>query len=214
MSCTSHTRSTAKLRLKAAILLFLFVVLTGASVDTEASPTQSKTATFAGGCFWCVEHLFDEVEGVISTVSGYTDGEVENPTYSNVSAGHTGHTEAVQVVFDPTQVSYDQLLTLFWRNIDPTTPNQQFCDHGSQYRSAIFFHSDEQKKQALDSLNALQNNKPFTADIVTEIKPNKPFFPAEEYHQDYHHKNPIRYRFYRHSCGRDQRLKELWGAGK
>lgn len=176
---------------------------------SDAQPLQE--ATFAGGCFWCVEHLFDEVEGVVETLSGYTGGAQPNPTYPEVSAGKTGHVEAVKVRFDPTRVRYETLLEIFWHNIDPTTPDRQFCDWGSQYRSVIFYHGEAQRETAQTSLATLERSKPFREPIVTELLPAAPFYPAEEYHQDYHHRNPLRYGFYRSNCGRDQRLRELWG---
>ncbi|MGN7612932.1 peptide-methionine (S)-S-oxide reductase MsrA [Magnetococcales bacterium HHB-1] len=175
------------------------------------SPVQAEeSAYFAGGCFWCVEHLFDTIDGVISTTSGYMGGETENPTYKMVSSGKTGHTEAVKVVFDPSRVSYAELLKSFWINIDPTTKNRQFCDRGSQYRAGIFYQNDSQAALARISKKNLARTKPFVESIHTEILPAPVFYPAEPYHQDYHHKNPIRYRFYRYNCGRQQRLKTLW----
>ncbi len=168
-------------------------------------------ATFAGGCFWCMEPPFDKLPGVVSTTSGYTGGKKLNPTYREVSDGETGHTEVVQIVYDPAKISYDQLLNVFWHNVDPTVLNQQFCDHGSQYRTGIFVHDDEQKKQAEASRAALMKSKPFKANIVTEINAASTFYPAEDYHQDYYLKNPVKYKFYRFNCGRDARLKELWG---
>ncbi len=168
-------------------------------------------ATFAGGCFWCMEAAFDEVEGVVSTTSGYTGGHVPNPTYDQVSAGETGHAEALRVVYDPERVSYAELLHVFWRNVDPTTRDRQFCDIGDQYRSAIFHHDEEQKELAEESVAALEEAKPFEGEIVTEIVPAGAFYPAEEYHQGYYEKNPLRYEFYRFLCGRDERLAELWG---
>jgi peptide-methionine (S)-S-oxide reductase len=170
---------------------------------------QAEEATFAGGCFWCVEHAFDDVEGVISTTSGYTGGQAEDPSYEEVSSGNTGHAEAVRVVFDPQVVSYAELLEVFWKNIDPTTPNRQFCDVGSQYRSAIFYHSEEQRKAAEKSLQWVRDNYDITQ-IVTEITAVGPFYAAEDYHQDFHHKSPLRYKSYRYLCGRDRRLEELW----
>lgn len=172
-----------------------------------------ETATFAGGCFWCVEEAFDEVQGVVSTTSGYTGGQKKNPTYHEVSAGGTGHAEAVQVVYDPKKVGYGDLLKVFWRNIDPTTPNRQFCDVGSQYRSAIFYHDETQKRLAEESRRELEKSKPFKESIVTELTMASEFYVAEDYHQDYHHKNPVRYKIYKYGCGRAQRLKELWGEG-
>jgi peptide-methionine (S)-S-oxide reductase len=174
-------------------------------------PPGTAKATFAGGCFWCMEGPFDKVPGVISTTSGYTGGKTKNPTYEQVSSGTTGHAESVEVQYDPTKVSYEKLLDVFWHNIDPTQRDGQFCDHGSQYRTAIFYHSDEQRKLAEASKAALQKNKPFKGDIVTEIVPAQQFYPAEEYHQDFYKKNPVRYKIYRTGCGRDARLQALWG---
>jgi peptide-methionine (S)-S-oxide reductase len=171
-----------------------------------------EKATFAGGCFWCMEHPFDELDGVVSTTSGYVGGFKKNPTYQQVSAGRTGHTEAVQVVFDPEKVSYETLLNVYWRNTDPTTANRQFCDIGSQYRPGIFYADEAQKKLAEASKEQLQKNKPFEQKIVTEISPVGEFWAAESYHQDYYLKNPLRYRFYRYNCGRDKRLQQLWGS--
>ena len=188
-------------------------------VVNAMSPDKEKTmasdgyqiATFAGGCFWCVESDFDKVTGVIKTISGYTGGKQDNPTYKQVSAGRTTHAEAVQITFDPKQVSYEQLLETFWRSIDPTTSHGQFCDHGDQYRTAIYYHDNEQLKLAEKSKSTLTLNKPFSRPIVTEITQSSEFFPAEDYHQDYYLKNPLRYKYYRYSCGRDQQLTELWG---
>lgn len=180
----------------------------------ELSDAQSPPlarATFAGGCFWCTEADFDKVDGVVSTTSGYIGGRVPDPTYAQVSAGTTGHTEAVEIVFDPRRVSYEKLLEIYWVSIDPTTGNRQFCDVGSQYRPAIFVHDEAQRRAAEASKAALQKNKPFREAIVTPIETATTFYPAEEYHQDYYRKNPLRYRYYRSGCGRDARLKELWG---
>jgi peptide-methionine (S)-S-oxide reductase len=168
-------------------------------------------ATFAGGCFWCMEPPYDKLEGVVSTTSGYIGGQKKNPTYQEVSAGGTGHAEAVQVVYDPQKVSYQKLLEVFWRNIDPFDAGGQFCDKGSQYRTGIFYHDEKQKQLAEASKKALERGK-FNRPIVTEIVPASEFYRAEEYHQDYYQKNPLRYKFYRFNCGRDQRLEELWGA--
>ena len=192
---------------RAALVLFLLLML-----PTMLSARQEpETAIFAGGCFWCVEADFDKVPGVLDTLSGYIGGERPDPTYEEVSAGGTGHAEAVRITYDPAQVSYAQLLDLFWRSIDPTTPDRQFCDRGSQYRSAIFYLNEEQRRLAEVSRAALEADKPFPEPIVTEISPADTFYPAEVYHQDYYRKNPIRYRFYRFNCGRDQRLEALWG---
>ncbi len=174
----------------------------------------TAVATFAGGCFWCVEHAFDEVDGVLTTTSGYTGGHVPNPSYRQVSAGGTGHAEAVRITYDPRRIDYAGLLDVFWHNIDPTTPDRQFCDHGDQYRTAIFYHDEAQHRAAIASRDALLKAHPGLGRIVTEIVPAGPFYPAEEYHQDFHRKNPLRYRFYRYSCGRDQRLDELWGRDR
>jgi peptide-methionine (S)-S-oxide reductase len=174
-------------------------------------PDGLAVATFAGGCFWCMEPPFDALDGVISTTSGYAGGHVANPTYEQVTAGTTGHAEVVQVLYDPARVGYDVLLRVFWRNIDPLTPNAQFCDRGSQYRSGIFVHDEEQKRMALASKRALEQSGRFDRPIVTEITEFTNFYPAEDYHQDYYLKNPRRYKFYRYGCGRDRRLAELWG---
>jgi peptide-methionine (S)-S-oxide reductase len=203
--------------LRVPLIVSLLTLSTLGVTEGGTTPATSQegleVATFAGGCFWCVEEAFDEVEGVVSTTSGYTGGHKKNPTYHEVSAGGTGHAEAVQVVYDPKKVSYSDLLKVFWHNIDPTTPNRQFCDVGSQYRSAIFYHNQTQKRLAEASKRELEKSKPFKEPIVTEITKASEFYPAEEYHQDYHHKNPIRYKFYRYGCGRDQRLSEIWGKG-
>ena len=193
----------ARLGFVAAALLF--------SVAGVMAQTTAK-ATFAGGCFWCVESDFDKVPGVISTTSGYIGGKTANPTYEQVSAKSTGHAEAVEIVYDPAKVSYEQLLNKFWRSIDPTTKDRQFCDVGSPYRTAIFAHDAAQLAAASASLVALEKSKPFKEPIVTQIQLAGPFYPAEEYHQDYYKKNPVRYKYYRTSCGRDARLAELWGS--
>jgi len=176
------------------------------------APPGSAVATFAGGCFWCMEPPFDKQEGVIATTSGYIGGTKANPTYEEVSSGGTGHTEAVQVLYDPKRVTYEKLLDIFWHNIDPTVTNRQFCDVGSQYRTGIFVHGDEQKKAAEASKAAIEKSKPFKEAIVTPIATATQFWPAEEYHQDYYRKNPVRYTYYRTGCGRDARLKQLWGS--
>ena len=174
--------------------------------------TDLQKAVFAGGCFWCMESPFESLDGVSEVLSGYTGGAKKEPTYDEVSDGGTGHTEAVQVTFDPAKISYDKLLETFWKNIDPTVKDRQFCDKGNQYRSGIFYAGDAQKAAAEASKAALEKAKPFDAAIVTEVTAFDAFWPAEEYHQDYYKKNPVRYRYYRNGCGRDKRLKELWGA--
>jgi len=191
--------------------LAVATALSAMSASAAAATSGHAIATFAGGCFWCMEPPYDELDGVISTTSGYTGGHKQNPTYEEVSAGTTGHTEAVQVVYDPKRISYERLLEVFWRNIDPVTPNAQFCDHGTQYRSGIFYHDAAQRRLADESKRVLEASGRFPAPIVTEIVAAGNFYPAEEYHQDYYKKNPIRYKFYRTSCGRDRRLAELWG---
>jgi peptide-methionine (S)-S-oxide reductase len=170
------------------------------------------TATFAGGCFWCMQPPYDHLEGVISTTAGYTGGHTKNPTYEEVSAGGTGHAESVRVVYDPGRVSYGKLLDVFWHNVDPLTANRQFCDAGNQYRTAIFYHDESQRRLAEESKRALEKARGWR--IVTEIVPAGAFYPAEEYHQEFYKKNQVRYKTYRFLCGRDQRLKELWGKGE
>ena len=173
---------------------------------------RHAVATFAGGCFWCMEPSYDALPGVISTTSGYMGGTKRNPTYEEVSSGTTGHAEVVQVAYDPGKVSYEKLLEVFWKNVDPTVRDRQFCDIGSQYRTGIFYHTEEQKRLAEASRAALMKTKPFRDDIVTPIVAAGPFWPAEDYHQDFYVKNPVRYKFYRTGCGRDARLKQLWGS--
>jgi peptide-methionine (S)-S-oxide reductase len=182
-----------------------------ASVFAQATPSALSKATFAAGCFWCAEEAMDKLPGVISTTSGYIGGSKKNPTYHEVSAGSTGHTEAVQVVYDPKKVSYEQLLEQFWLNHDPTVTDRQFCDAGSQYRPSIFWHDDEQKQLAEASKAKWDKAKPFRQPIVTPIVKATKFWPAEGYHQDYYKKNPIRYKFYVTGCGRYARLDQLWG---
>jgi len=176
------------------------------------APPGSAVATFAGGCFWCMEPPFDKLDGVLATTSGYIGGTKSNPTYEEVSSGGTGHAEAVQVLYDPKRVSYEKLLDVFWHNVDPTVKDRQFCDVGTQYRTAIFYHGDEQRRLAEASKAELDRTKPFKEPIVTQIVMATAFWPAEEYHQDYYRKNPVRYTYYRTGCGRDARLKQLWGS--
>ena len=174
-------------------------------------PPGHAVATFAGGCFWCMEPPYDKLPGVKATISGYMGGRTANPSYQDVSSGTTGHAEVVQVVYDPAKVSYDKLLEVFWVNIDPTTKDRQFCDGGSQYRTAIFYHDEAQRKAAEASKAAIEKSKPFKEPVVTQIVMAGAFTPAEDYHQDYYVKNPVRYNLYRSGCGRDARLKQLWG---
>jgi peptide-methionine (S)-S-oxide reductase len=192
------------------VYLLLAVVLPAGKAP--AGDKKEATATFAGGCFWCMEPPFDALPGVLATVSGYTGGATKNPTYEQVSAGGTGHAEALQVRYDPTRISYEKLLEVFWRNIDPLAKDRQFCDAGNQYRSAIFYHDEAQRKLAEESKKRLEKERGWK--IATEIVPAGPFYPAEEYHQDYYKKNPLRYKLYRSGCGRDRRLQELWGDKK
>jgi peptide-methionine (S)-S-oxide reductase len=176
------------------------------------SAADLDKAIFAGGCFWCMEAPFDKLPGVVSVTSGYTGGHTKNPTYSEVSSGGTGHAEAVQIVYDPSKVSYSALLAVYWHNIDPTVTDRQFCDAGHQYRAAIFYSGERQRAAATQSKAALEKSRPFREPVVTVITPATEFYPAEEYHQHYYKKNPLRYKYYRSGCGRDKRLKELWGS--
>ena len=196
-------------------VLTVAVLLIGAwnvqSTSLAAAGATSGKAYFAGGCFWCMEEVFEKVEGVLSATSGYMGGTVSNPTYEEVSAGRTGHTESVEVVYDPAKVSYPKLLEAFWRNVDPITPNAQFCDHGNQYRSAIFFQTEDEKRASDSSKQVIEQSRRFKEPIVTQIVIAPQFYPAEEYHQDFYKKNPIRYKLYKYNCGRAQRLEELWG---
>ena len=187
--------------------------MSAASNSGNEMATNGKVAkaTFAGGCFWCMEPAFDGLPGVLSMQVGYTGGETPNPTYQQVCSGMTGHAEAIELTFDPSKISYRKLLDIFWHNIDPTVRDQQFCDEGTQYRTAIFFHGAEQEKEARESLVELDKTKPFKDPIVTEIVPSATFYPAEDYHQQYCRTHKIAYGMYRVSCGRDYRLRQLWG---
>jgi peptide-methionine (S)-S-oxide reductase len=205
--------------MKSSLILLLLALgggLTAASAADGRAPFEpgpgQAMATFAGGCFWCMEPPFDELDGVVATISGYTGGTAQDPDYEQVSAGGTGHAEAVRVLYDPERISYARLLEVFWRNIDPVTANRQFCDAGEQYRSAIFVHDEAQARAAEASRDALVQSGRLAGRIVTEITPASTFHPAEDYHQDYYRKNPVRYKYYRFNCGRDERLRELWGS--
>jgi peptide-methionine (S)-S-oxide reductase len=205
---TPNSASEATMRLSLGMVSALAFAL--ALVGSVAAQTEQRaTATFAGGCFWCVESDFDKVPGVISTTSGYTGGSVENPSYQQVSAGNTGHAESVEVVYDPAKVSYTQLLDYFWRHIDPTVQNRQFCDVGEEYRTAIFVRNDEERRQAEASKQKVEAQ--LKQPVFTQIVGAGPFYKAEDYHQDFYLKNPTKYKFYRWNCGRDQRLEQLWG---
>ncbi len=197
---------------KIILCVVLAVGAFGLNGQVRAATNGLEKATFAGGCFWCMEEAFDAVEGVVSVVSGYTGGRKANPSYPEVTAGWTGHAEAVEVQFDPAKVSYARLLEVFWHNVDPTTPDRQFCDRGHQYRTAIFYHDEEQRRLVEESKRTVEQTRRFKERIVTEIVAASTFYPAEEYHQDFYKKNPIRYKFYKFNCGRAQRLEELWGA--
>jgi peptide-methionine (S)-S-oxide reductase len=203
-------------RVLLAIGAALVAITAGAQVSAPrpavGSAPVSAVATFAGGCFWCMEPPYDKLDGVLETTSGYMGGRERNPTYEQVSSGATGHAEVVQVRYDPSRVTYERLLEVFWRNIDPTVKDRQFCDSGPQYRSAIFVHDDAQRRAAEASRAALEKAKPFKASIVTPVVAAGEFWPAEDYHQDYYVKNPVRYNYYRTGCGRDRRLTELWGS--
>jgi peptide-methionine (S)-S-oxide reductase len=195
----------------AVLAMFL---LSGQPAATEQPTVASGSlakAYFAGGCFWCMEEAFEKVNGVLEAVSGYMGGTVKNPSYEEVSAGKTGHAESVEVRYDPAKVTYAQLLEAFWRNIDPVTPDAQFCDHGNQYRAAIFYQSEEEKGAAEESRRSIEQSKRFSTPIVTQVTAASEFYPAEEYHQDFYKKNPVRYKFYKFTCGREQRLETLWG---
>ncbi|GIK79226.1 MAG: peptide-methionine (S)-S-oxide reductase MsrA [Pseudorhodoplanes sp.] len=192
-----------------ALAALSLVAFAGHGVAQSPVPSKTAVAIFAAGCFWCVEADFDKVEGVLSTTSGYTGGREMDPTYAQVSSGATGHTEAVEIVYDPAKVSYRQLLDHFWRNVDPFAKNRQFCDSGPQYRSAIFYRTDEERALAEASKKAVADK--FGRAVETEVAPAAAFYRAEDYHQDFHLKNSAKYKFYRWNCGRDRRLQELWG---
>jgi len=183
-------------------------------MNVKAQEKNLDTATFAGGCFWCMEHPFENLEGVHDVISGYTGSTEKNPTYQAVSAGATGHAEAVQITYDSSLVSYEQLLHVFWRNIDPTTLNKQFADEGTQYRTAIFYHNDEQKRLAEESKTKMEASGRYDKPIVTEIQPASQFYKAEEYHQDYYLKEPIRYKMYRIGSGREGYIQKMWPKEK
>jgi peptide-methionine (S)-S-oxide reductase len=196
----------------AAAALALAAAATLAEQDSATMAEDGQAlATFAGGCFWCMEPPYDKLDGVLATTSGYTGGDKVDPTYEQVLAGDTGHAEAVQITYDPSRVSYEELLEVFWRNVDPLDAGGQFCDRGDQYRTGIFVHDEAQRRLAEASKQALEDGKRFQQPIVTEIVAAGPFYSAEDYHQDFYEKNPIRYNVYRWNCGRDARLEQLWG---
>jgi peptide-methionine (S)-S-oxide reductase len=193
------------------------VILAAAAIAQSAPPAGDKSAdkqavaTFAGGCFWCMEPPYDAIDGVVSTISGFMGGKTANPTYQQVTAGGTGHIEVMQITYDPKKVSYEKLLEVFWRNVDPYDAGGQFCDRGESYTTAIFAHTPEQKQQAVAAKAKLATSGPVKQPIATVVRDAGPFTAAEDYHQDYYIKNPLRYKYYRYSCGRDQRLETLWG---
>ena len=180
------------------------------SSGVQSAPTTAK-AYFAGGCFWCMEEAFEKFDGVTAVVSGYMGGTVADPTYEQVSDGRTGHAESIEVTYDPSKVTYQKLLDAFWRNIDPVTPNAQFCDHGTQYRAVVFYSTDEEKRLSEESKSKIEQSKRLPVPIVTQLAQASTFYQAEDYHQDYYKKNPLRYKYYKYSCGRAQRLEALWG---
>ena len=193
-------------------LVATLIALSLCSFMTLNAIAEEQSAVFAGGCFWCTESDFEKLDGVVSAASGYIGGQVKNPSYKQVSAGGTGHTEAVEVVFDDQKVSYSQLVEYFWKTIDPTDGGGQFCDRGQQYRSEIFYQTEEQRDIAQASKDVLSSSGRLKAPIVTQLTASSRFYPAEDYHQDYYLKNPVRYNYYRWGCGREKRLEALWGA--
>jgi peptide-methionine (S)-S-oxide reductase len=185
-----------------------------AALAEPETPDSSEIAILAGGCFWCIEADYEKLDGIVDVVSGYTGGHVAKPSYEQVSAGGTGHIESVRIVYDSDRISYAEILDYFWRHIDPTRDDGQFCDHGPQYRPAIFYRNEEQHRQALASQQRVERIKPFDEPLKVEITAAGEFYPAENYHQDYYRKNPLRYKFYRFNCGRDARVEQLWGASR
>jgi peptide-methionine (S)-S-oxide reductase len=214
MRIKTMTRTTRAALRRLSIFALLVLIACGASSEGEESAAApaggDAVATFAGGCFWCMEPPFDKLDGVVSTTSGYIGGHQDDPTYEEVSAGRTGHAEAVQVAYDPARTSYAELLEVFWHNVDPTVKDRQFCDHGDQYRTGIFYHDEEQKRLAEASKQELVDSGRFE-NVYTEVTAASTFYPAEEYHQDFYEKSPVRYKTYRYGCGRDARLRQLWG---
>lgn len=198
------------MRLIISVILALSLQLALYADTTPTPRPKIETAILAGGCFWCIEADYEKLDGVLEVISGYTGGHVENPTYKQVSAGRSGHIEAVKVTYDANQISYAEILNFFWRHVDPTRDDGQFCDRGPQYRPAIFYETANQKDQAIASKQQVEQTKPFPEPLKVEIIPATIFYPAEEYHQDYYLKNPLRYHFYRYNCGRDARVEQLW----
>ena len=192
-------------------LTILALIFQVPALADSPTPPKIDTAILAGGCFWCIEADFEKLDGVLDVISGYTGGHVDNPSYKQVSSGGTGHIEAVKVTFDADKISYAAILDYFWRHIDPTRDDGQFCDLGPQYRPAIFYQDSTQQNQAMASIEKIEQTKPFSEPIKVELIQATEFYPAEDYHQDYYKKNPLRYKFYRYNCGRDARVEELWG---
>ncbi|MDA0781769.1 MAG: peptide-methionine (S)-S-oxide reductase MsrA [Rickettsiales bacterium] len=190
---------------------FLITILITTVITMANANAKNETATLAGGCFWCIESDFEKIGGIISVTSGYTGGSEPNPTYEQVSSGATGHVEAVQIVFDANIITYRRIMDKFWRSIDPLNARGQFCDIGPQYRSEVFYHNEEQKQIAEETRKQIDDSGVLPSKIVTKITEASEFYPAEEYHQNYYKKNPVRYKYYRYSCGRDKRVEELWG---
>lgn len=205
------TFSSVASLLAAAMLLTAVAVAQSAPPQADKSSEKLAVATFAGGCFWCMEPPYDAIDGVVSTISGFMGGRTPNPTYQQVTAGGTGHIEVVHVIYDPEKVPYGKLLEVYWRNVDPYDAGGQFCDRGESYTTAIFAHTSEQKRLAEASKAALAASGPLKKPVATVVRDAGPFTPAEDYHQDFYIKNPLRYKFYRYNCGRDQRLQEIWG---
>ena len=195
-------------------LVILILIASGFAANANAQDKQYEKATFAGGCFWCLQPSFDKLKGIVSTTVGYTGGTKENPTYEEVSSGKTGHAESIEILYDPKTISYKELLDVFWREIDPTTLNRQFNDEGPQYRTAIFYHNPEQKAMAEESKEELSKSGRYDKPLVTEITEAGPFYPAEKYHQAYYQKNPLPYKFYHAASGRDEYQKRIWKKGK
>lgn len=200
--------------MRSVTVLLLALSLLPSALAESAPAQRIETAILAGGCFWCIEADYEKLDGVLDVISGYTGGHVDNPTYKQVSAGRTGHIEAVKVTYDANKISYDEILSFFWRHIDPTRDDDQFCDSGEQYRPAIFYETANQKDQAIASRQVIEQTKPFADPLKVELIAATTFYPAEEYHQDYYIKNPLRYHFYRYNCGRDTRVEQLWGKQK
>lgn len=194
-------------------MLFAWLLSISAIADT-ANESKLESVVLGGGCFWCIEADYEKLDGVVDVISGYAGGHVKNPTYKQVSAGGSGHIEVVKVTYDANKINYSQILDYFWRHIDPTRDDGQFCDRGAQYRPAIFYQDETQKKLALASQKQVEQTKPFVQPLKVELIQATIFYPAEDYHQDYYKKNPIRYNFYRYNCGRDARVEQLWGESK